>query len=74
MSLGEVHPLSPKLGDVVKCTNPDNKFNDPKGYRVEHLGWSEGYGQPYGTFGARGIQYGGLYLFSVYEYSLVPNC
>jgi hypothetical protein len=69
MNLGEVHPLSPKLGDVVKCTNPDRKLNDPKGYKVEYLGWSELYGHTYGTFSARGVQYGGLYRFSVYEFS-----
>jgi hypothetical protein len=37
---------------------------------VENLGWSKGYGIPYGKFAARGVRYGGLYVFDVKEYAL----
>ena len=73
--LGVTHPDSPKIGDIVACKDKARRLTDPEGYRVEHLGWSEGYGQPYGSFAARGVVYGGLYHFSVAEWRLYsqPN-
>lgn len=73
VDLGHVHPASPKVGDVVICTNPARRLKDPKGYRVEQLGWSKGHGQPYGSFAARGVLHGGLYHFEVGEYQLFGN-
>lgn len=67
-TLGSPHPDSPAPGDVVVCTDPSRKLTDPKGYRVEEIGWSKGTGTPYGTFGARGVAWGGLYHFSVTEW------
>ena len=70
MSLGVTHPDSPKIGDVVACVDQSRRLADPRGYRVEQLGWSEGHGQPYGSFAARGVAYGGLYHFEVTEWRL----
>ncbi len=64
----EVHDKSPMIGNIVRCTNKERHLNDPYGYRVEHLGIKNGYGVPFGSFTARGIKNGGLYLFSVDEY------
>jgi hypothetical protein len=75
-TLGSVHPMSPKLGDIVTCAEKDKQLTDPKGYRVESLGWSKGYGVSYGCFAARGVSLGGLYEFSVTEWLLhspLPN-
>ena len=66
--IGMIHPDSPKVGDVVECTNPKRRLADPRGYRVEGLGWSGACGIPYGEFNARGVAWGGLYRFSVSEY------
>lgn len=70
LGLGVTHPDSPTLGDVVICTEKSRRLIDPKGYRVENLGWSKGFGVPYGCFAARGVKYGGLYQFSVTEWRL----
>jgi hypothetical protein len=67
----EVHPKSPCIGDIVRCTNNERHLTDPKGYRVEHVGNNNPYAYSaltYGHFTARGVRYGGLYLFSVDEY------
>ena len=66
-----LHPESPTIGAIVECINPKRRLKDPGGYKVEHLGSSEGYGTPYGFFTARGVAYGGLYSFSVTEYKLI---
>jgi hypothetical protein len=73
--LGVTHPESPKVGDIVACPDRARRLTDPKGYRVETLGWSKGHGVPYGCFAARGVAYGGLYYFSVTEWRLhsLPN-
>ena len=65
----EVHDKSPMLGDIVRCTNKERHLVDPYGYQVENLGVKGGYGTPFGTFTARGIRDGGLYLLSVDEYT-----
>lgn len=67
-SLGHVHPLSPKIGDVIECTNEDMKLKDKGGYKVEHVGWSNGTGLSYGYFAARGVCQGGLYRISVTDW------
>jgi hypothetical protein len=68
LGLGSTHPDSPKIGDIVECTNNARELRDPQGYRVESLGWSKGHGVAYGQFAARGIGFGGLYGFSVDEW------
>lgn len=67
----EIHLKSPLIGDIVRCTNPERQLNDPMGYRVENLGIKNGYGVEYGAFTARGIKYGGLYHFNVFEYEKI---
>jgi hypothetical protein len=67
----EVHDNSPMMGDIVRCTDKSKHLNDPKGYRVEYLGIKGGYGQPFGSFAARGLAYGGVYLFYVNEYEKI---
>lgn len=68
MSLGYRHPDAPTIGRIVVCTDPTRRLKDPGGYRVEGVGWSSGTGHAYGTFCARGVQYGGLYLLNVNEW------
>lgn len=67
----EVHPKSPMIGDIVRCTNPKRYLIDSGGYRVEQLGIKGGFGQKFGTFAARGVKQGGLYHFDVDEYEKV---
>ena len=67
----EVHPKSPSVGDIVRCTNKERHLTDPSGYRVENVGNNDPYAYSaltYGHFTARGVRYGGLYRFSVDEY------
>jgi hypothetical protein len=66
-----VHDKSPMIGDIVRCTDKSRHLIDPLGYKVEQLGLVEGFGQEYGSFGARGLRYGGLYFFTVDEYELL---
>ena len=72
-TLGETHQNSPNIGDIVISKDISRRLDDPKGYKVENLGWSKGYGIPYGSFAARGVRYGGLYHFSVEEFELIKN-
>lgn len=58
------------MGDIVECTDLKRRLEDPLGYRVEGLGWSQGYGVPFGMFLARGVAWGGLYTFAVSEFRL----
>lgn len=71
--LGNVHPDSPVIGDIIRCTDPTQHLSDSKGYRVESLGWSRGYGVPYGRFAARGVAHGGLYEFTVNNFAPFLN-
>jgi len=72
-SLGNTHPDSPERGAIVQCTDRGRRLTDPKGYRVEGLGWSKGYGVPYGSFTARGVACGGLYLFRIDEWETLGS-
>jgi hypothetical protein len=72
-SLGNTHPDSPERGTIVRCTDKSRRLTDPKGYRVEELGWSKGYGVPYGSFAACGVAHGGRYLFRVDEWETLRS-
>jgi hypothetical protein len=69
----DVHPKSPMIGDIIRCTDVKRYLRDSGGYQVETIGIKELYGTPYGCFNARGVNQGGLYHFNVDEYELLTS-
>jgi hypothetical protein len=67
--LGYAHPDSPKPGDVVRCTNLRFRMNDPFGYLVEDIGYSNCKATGYGHFNVRGRSTNKLYTISVSDYA-----